>query len=154
MNVSNLLSLIAGAFLAILGGAFVEWLRIKMERKQELDCIKISLKDELDEIKINIDNLREFWNKSGVAHKAYIEDLSKNTSAYENYRSRLFLFKDSDLRRKITIFYKKLKKMVQESMEKAGTLEDTPDAKNEQEKIKNDFVSLGAEAQEIKNELN
>ena len=146
----DFVSLITGAILAISGGAFVEWLKLKMQTKQELNFLKISFSDELEGIISIIGKLNEMWEKTGMVHKAYVNDLANNLNAYHDHRSRLFLFKDTELRRGIISFYKQLEELIKESEDKVGSLADTPEAKTEQERIKNKFCFLLTEAKQIK----
>ncbi|MCK5319864.1 hypothetical protein KAJ61_00560 [Candidatus Parcubacteria bacterium] len=142
----NFVALVAGAFLAILGGAVVEYVKIYFDKRQELKCIKISLNDELEEIIDIINKLNEMWEQKKIVHKTYINDLESNMTTYEHHRTRLFLFTDSKIRRSISKFYKDLKKNINDTKKEAGTLDDSAESIAEQTQINTKFADLKTRA--------
>ena len=150
---SNFISLIIGALLAISGGAVIEWLKLRMEKRQELKFLKISFVDELHEICSIIEKLSETWERSSMVHKAYIDELSDNMSAFGHHRNRIFLFKKTTVRRELITFYKKLKEAIKDCEGKVGSLAETPEAKSEQEAVKNKFCTLKTEAETLEGKL-
>lgn len=146
-------SIILGAILAIGGGWISDEIRAWRERGRELKSIKIAIGDELGEIETTIGNMHEVWNQAKVLSPKYITDLLMNTTAFDNLRTRLFLIRDEDLRKKIVAFYKKLKDTGENSKGKLGTLADTDEAKAEQGQFDTEFQALCTEAKNIKKDL-
>src|SRR3989344_544919 len=100
--------LILGAVLAIGGGWISDEIRAWRERDRELKSIKVAIGDELGEIESTINNMHEVWKQAKVLSPSYIVNLLANTTAFDTLRTRLFLIKDKDLRKKVVAFYKKL----------------------------------------------
>jgi hypothetical protein len=144
---------ILGAVLAIGGGWISDEIRAWRERERELKSIKIAIGDELGEIDTTITNMHEVWTQANVLSPTYINDLLANTTAFDNLRTRLFLIEDETLRKKVVVFYKKLKDAAKKSEGKLGTLADTDEARAEQRAFDTEFQSLGTEARGIKKEL-
>jgi hypothetical protein len=153
MNENAFYLLMAGAALAILGGAISDEIRAWRERARELKAIKIGIADELSEIESVIKNMHEVWEKSKVFHPTYVADLLASTSAYDVARPRLFLIRNQELRKQLVVFYKKLKDTAKKSEGKLGTLADTPEAIAEQTGFETSFQQLGTDAKLIKEKL-
>lgn len=151
-QITTLQSLIVGALLAVIGGVAGEWLRMLLEKYQERKFIKIGLSDELDEIFSTINRLKETYDKTGLAHKSYLADLT-NVEAYNHHRRRLFLLKGKDFRHKIVAFYKRLNDCIKDSEDKVGTLADTAESKTEQKEIVTKLYEFAKEAKDIKSTL-
>lgn len=130
MNDIVLLSI--GAGLAIVGGAISEEIRAWRGRSRERHAIKVCLADELREVESTIGIMHQVWENAATFHPRFVVDLLDNTSAYDTHRLRLFLIKESELRKEVNDFYKKLKDTAKKAGDKLGTLADTEDAKNEQ----------------------
>lgn len=145
--------IIIGALLAIGGGWISDEIRAWRERARELKSIRVAIGDELGEIETTISNMHEVWEQAKVLPFSYITDLLGNTTAFDNLRTRLFLIKDENLRKKVIAFYKKLKDTAKKSEGKLGTLADTEEAKIEQGAFDTKFQGLGAEAKGLKKEL-
>lgn len=151
---SNDLSLLLiGALLAIGGGWISDEIRACRERARELRAIKIALSDELAEIETTINNMHEVWKTAKVLSPTYVADLLTNTTTCDNLRTRLFLIKQEEVRKKVVAFYKKLKDTAKKSEGKLGSLADTPEAVAEQAAFDADFRSLAAEAKGIREDL-
>lgn len=147
------LYLILGAILAIGGGWISDEIRAWRERSRELKSIKVAIGDELGEIETTINNMHEVWKQAKVLSPSYISNLLANTTAFDNLRTRLFLIKNEELRKKIVAFYKKLKDVGKKSRGKLGTLADTDEAKAEQGEFDTEFQGICTEAKSIKKEL-
>jgi hypothetical protein len=104
---NEVLTLLTGAVLAIIGGGINDEWRARRERARELEAIKSSLRDELNEIETTIKNMREVREKSKILYPSYVNDMLANTTAFDSLRLRLFLIKDDELRKQIVSFYKK-----------------------------------------------
>ena len=143
---------LVGAMLSILGGFAAVFIRARLEKKQEIEYIKIGLKDELYEICSIIDHLTETYTRTQVLSNTYLNNLSKNTEAFTQYKQRLFLINNETLRRQIVAFYKKLNEVISESVNKVGTLGENPSGA-EHEKIVSKFTSIATEARTIGSDL-
>lgn len=150
---SDFILLIIGALLATIGGVGGDEFRSWRERKRELKAMKISIIDELGEIKNIITNMHEVWEKSKVLHPSYITEILASTSIYKHARLRLFLIKDTELRKCLVNFYKKLKNTAKKSEGKLGTLADTAAATAEQAGFHSSFQALGTDAEGIISKL-
>ncbi|MFA6416381.1 MAG: hypothetical protein WCW56_02750 [Candidatus Paceibacterota bacterium] len=145
--------LIVGAILAVAGGWISDEIRAWRERERELKSIKIAIGDELGEIKTTISNMHEVWKQAKVLSPSYITNLLANTTAFDNLRTRLFLIKDENLRKRVVAFYKKLKDTGKNSKGKIGTLANTDEAKAEQGQFDTEFQTLCTEAEAIKKSI-
>lgn len=145
--------LILGALLAIIGGAISDEFRAWRERRNERKAIKTSLVDELSEIEMTVKNMHEVWDQTHVFGVKYITDLLSCTSAYDSCRQRLFLIKDTELRKEIIAFYKKLKNTAQKAEGKVGSLDETQESKDEQSGFERSFQEIGAEAKVLREKL-
>jgi hypothetical protein len=146
-------SLILGAILAIGGGWISDSIRAWRERKRELKAIKIALCDELLEIETTIGHMHEVWKEAKVLASTYIIDLLANTTAFDNLRTRLFLITNEVTRKKVLLFYKKLKDTAKKSEGKLGSLADTEESKAEQRTFDADFQAICAEAKATREQL-
>jgi hypothetical protein len=145
--------LVAGALLAVIGGAIGDELRAWRERKRRCKAIKISLADELREVEATISKMHEVWNSAQVFPPSYVSDLMAGTSAYDDLRSELYLIKSADLRKEVNDFYKKLKDDARKTDGKLGTLSDDEAAKAEQAGFDSAFQSLCTEAKALRQKL-
>ena len=145
--------IIFGAILAIGGGWISDEIRAWRERGRELKSIKIAIGDELGEIETTINNMHQVWTQAGVLSPTYITELLSNTTAFDNLRTRLFLVRDEELRKKVVTFYKNLKDTSKKSEGKLGTLANTSEATAEQGKFDAEFQALCNSAKAIKKEL-
>src|SRR3989339_972550 len=118
----QVLSLILGAALAIIGGGLGYEYRARRECSRELKSIKVSIGDELSEIESNIHNMYEVWEKAKTLSPSYLAALLQSTTAFDTLRTRLFLIKDQTLRKKVVAFYKKLKDAIKKHEGKVGSL--------------------------------
>ena len=150
---NDILPLIFGALLAIIGGAVSDMIHAWMERNRELKAIKIAIIDELSDIEATIKNMHEVWEQTKVFAVKYVDDLLASMSTYDGFRSRLFLMKNKDLRKEVSAFYKKIKDTAKKSEGKVGTLADSDESKREQTAIEASFQALGTEAKSIKEKL-
>ena len=146
---NDMILLVIGALLAIIGGGVSDELRAWRSRSRERSAIKISLADELQEIERTIETMHEVWKQAQLMSPAYVEALSQEMSAYNGHRSRLFLIKDKTLRKNISGFYKKLKDLTTKAEGRLGTLADTPEAKEEQSTFDASFQDIAKEAKDL-----
>ncbi|HEX7724531.1 MAG TPA: hypothetical protein VF438_02225 [Candidatus Paceibacterota bacterium] len=146
-------SLIAGALLAVIGGAISDSIHAWFERRRELKAIKIVVADELSQIESTVTNMHEVWEQTGVFAAKYVSDILACSSAYESCKPRLFLIKDKDLRKEVISFYKKLKDTVRKSEGKVGSLADTREAKVEQAALETSFQALGTDARTLRDKI-
>lgn len=145
--------LILGAVLAIAGGIVGDEIRSFLDRRRERDAIKVALCDELGGINTTISSIHTVWESAHVFPPSYVADLLSSTTAYDSLRTRLFLIKEEEVRKKLSDFYKKLRDTVRKTEGKIGTLADTADATAEQSAFDTSFQTLGTEAKEIRNLL-
>lgn len=150
---SDIALLTAGALLAIAGGYIGDEIRAWRERGRERGAIKVCIADELKEIEATINGMHQVWESAQLFHPSYVTDLLSSTSAYDNFRSRMFLIKDKGLRKDIGDFYKKLKDTAHKTEGKIGTLAQTPDATSEQGSFDTSFQTLSTEAKSIRTRL-
>ena len=116
-----------GASLAIIGGFVAVIVRLRLEKKNELDCLKIILADEISEIADIIGRMVDVHSSTDRVPKLYINELSENFRAYENVRQRIFLFGDSALRKHISELYKKLNAEIKKFDDTVGSLKEDSD---------------------------
>lgn len=116
--------LLAGAFLAIIGGFLGVLIRVRVERKAEIDFIKICLVDELKDICAIIQSIKDTFKKNQTT---YVEDINKldgNTYNFDEHKKRIYLITNENLRKRIREFYKELYDTIRDSLSKAGTLKE------------------------------
>lgn len=145
--------LILGALLAILGGVVNDEFRAWRERRSELKAIKSSLSDELSEIELTVKNMHEVWEQTHIFGVKYVTDLLTCTSTYDSYRQRFFLIKDTELRKEITAFYKKMKDTVKKAEGKVGSLDETQESKDEQSGFEKSFQDIGVDSKKLREKL-
>jgi hypothetical protein len=150
---NSFVALISGAVLAILGGYVGDEIRTWRERSRERKAIKICIVDELREIETTIGNMHQVWDTAATFHPSYVSDLIGNTSAYDTHRPRMFLIKDTELRKEIGDFYKKLKDTAKKTEGKLGTLAQTEEARNEQRGFDTAFQAIGTESRALRGKL-
>jgi len=153
LNSKEIVFLIIGAVLAIVGGILGDEIRSSRENKRELKSIKTTIGDELGEIEATVTNMHEVWVQAKVLPQNYVANLQGDTTAFDNLRMRLFLIEDENLRKDIISFYKKLKDTCKNSKGKIGTLADTDEARGQQANIDSEFQKLGSGAKSIKERL-
>lgn len=120
-----ILSLVIGALLAIVGGFFGVLIRVRVERKEEINFIKICLIDELNGICSIIESMKDTFTKSPVIYPVDLNKLTENTTNFNDHRKRIYLIKDENLRKNIFNFYKDINTLISDST-KSITLEATP----------------------------
>lgn len=150
---NDLVLLGVGALLAVLGGGVSDEVRSWRERSRERAAIKISLADELQGIETTISNMHQVWEQVKILPPSYVSTILQGTSAYDHLRPRLFLIKDTTLRKDISEFYKKLKDAAHKAEGRFGTLADTEEANREQASIDTSFQALATEAKALRGRL-
>lgn len=141
-----------GAFASIAGGFFAVIIRSRLERKQEVEFIKISFIDELNEICLIISNMTETHRTSKSIQNEYLNSLSENTEVFTINKQKLFFIDKEDLRRDIISFYKKLNENIQDSINKVGTL--SQDTQGDQSSaIVQKFETIAASAKTINTKI-
>lgn len=125
-----------------------------MEKKQEIDCIKISLIDELQEISTIIGKMLETYNTTKIIPASYFNDLSEHRESFDLHKPRLFLIGNTELRKEMCDFYKKLTINIKKSRDKVGTLK--PDGDNQESitsSITTDFTESKTKSDHLKTAL-
>ncbi len=122
---SNWLYLLAGAGLALIGSSLTTVIKMRLEKKQEIQYIKTGLIDEIGEISSIIGNMLKTQETAKSLPKVYLDDLLTNTESFNLHRKRLFLIGNKKLRKEICDFYKKLEKDVKDAGNAVGTLDET-----------------------------
>lgn len=122
---SSWLYLAAGAVLALVGGSITTVIKMRLEKKQEIQYIKTSLVDEIGEIVATICNMLQTHEAAKSLPKVYFDDLLSNTESFDMHKKRLFLIGDKKLRKEIGDFYKKLEKDAKSAISIVGTLDET-----------------------------
>ncbi len=148
-NSFEVYKLLIGAFLSIIGGFFAVVFRARVERKAEIEYIKIGLKDELAEICSILSKMIETYKTTHIVSNVYLNDLSKNTESFDYHKQRLFLIKDDSLRSSVRIFYKNLGETISDSINKVGKLGEVQ-VGNEHDQIINKFNSTYSECSTLK----
>lgn len=148
------ISQLMGAALAIVGGFFAVIFRLRLERKQEINHIKISLTDELDEICSIITKMNETYSATTphIISNQYLNDLSKNTESFNFHRQKFYLINNPDLRKEIVSFYKKLSKNISDSLNTVGTLGESQTG-NDHAQIVTNFNNISTEAAGISRKI-
>ena len=143
---------IIGALLSIMGGFGAVIIRSRVEKRDEIEYIKIGLTDELKEICSIMQKLQETYKTTKIVSNSYLNELNDNTESYLHHKQRIFLIKDSDLRRKIAVFYKDLHEQIKDSLNKVGKLGENP-ADGAHDPIVQKFNSIQSKGEEVYNEL-
>ncbi|MEJ0056267.1 MAG: hypothetical protein WDN75_11775 [Bacteroidota bacterium] len=142
---------LAGAILSIIGGFAALYFRARLDKKQEINYIKIGLTDELREICSIIGKLNETHNTTHTLPNLYLNDLKRNTESFSFHKQKLFLISSSELRREIVAFYKSLDEIISESINRVGTLGENPAGGTHDQIIaKFAALKLKAEALDVK----
>ncbi len=145
---NQILLQIIGACFAIIGGFFAVVFRLRIERKEEVNHIKISMTDELDEIYSIISKLKETYNATSphFISNDYLNDLSKNTECFNFHKQKFFLISNQSLRKEITTFYKKLIENISKSINTVGQLGGNQ-VGNDHDNIVNTFSKIASDAE-------
>ena len=117
-----------GAASAIAGGYCAVVARIRLEKKQEIEFIKISLIDELTEIRSIIDRMLETHNQTNIIPPSYFSELDENHQSFDQHKPRLFIIGDATLRKAICDFYKKLNQEVEKARTTVSSLNESDPA--------------------------
>lgn len=116
--------LIMGGILTIFGGFLANLIKLRLENKQEVKCIKISLIDEVTELSKIISRMLETQKTAKNLNKNYLDELLENIEAFNSHKNRLFLISDKKTRDDLRQFYKKLVAETKKSLNSSvvGTL--------------------------------
>lgn len=147
-----LIAAMIGGFLSIFGGSLAVILRVRIDKKQEIEYIKVSLMDELQEIYSIIGNLCETYRTAHSIPNTYLNELKANTESYDNHRKRLFIIPNELLRKEITGFYKRLSTTIENSLNTVGTLGEQQQG-NDHNQIAAEFKTLQANTQLVKDNI-
>jgi hypothetical protein len=107
--------IVIGAFLAIIGGYFGVIIRVRVEKQDEINFIKVCLIDELNDVCNAYKNIEDTFKKSSVVYAPDLNKLRNYTSNYQAYRQRIYLIDNEELRKEIRTFYQTLLEAVNES---------------------------------------
>jgi hypothetical protein len=147
----TLLAALLGGLLSAIGGFFAVVIRARMDKKAEIIFIQTALDDELTTIITIIDNLNETCRTTHQIPNSYLNDLNDNKESFNYHRLKIFLIKDSDLRRSIVAFYKELDEAIKDSINKVGTL--GKEEKGAHDQIASQFINLKTTASTLKSNL-
>lgn len=148
--IPQLALLFGGGVLSILGGFFAVIARLRLERKQEIDYIKISLIDELEELVVIIGNMLKTQETAKSLPKIYLDDMLENTESFKEHKKRLFLINKKEVRKAICDFYKKLESGIKSSNNAVGTLDESNTQQAaEVTKVVNSFTLMKTEATDL-----
>lgn len=127
----DVILLIVGGVLAMIGGVIAECLKFYLEDKRKTRALRTLILDEINSVLDNIDAILEIHRTSSIIMPIHIEKFKELRQSYEGIRGELFLIKDEGLRKEITKFYSSLKTIVKESEDLLGQIPQTEQAKNE-----------------------
>ena len=108
---------IIGGLLSMIGGFFAVLIRVRVERKEEINFIKICLADELNEICTIVASMKDTYNKSPIIYAVDLNRLKENTTNFNDHRKRIYLITDEVLRKKVIKFYKDITLSIDESVQ-------------------------------------
>ncbi len=140
---------LVGGALVLFGGIAVQVLRLRFEKKQEIEYIKVGLIDEITEIRATIGRMVETHRTMGNIPPTYFNELSENKESFNQHKPRLFLVGDTKLRKSICDFYKKMGETIKKSEESLGSLKDGEDQEAKINAVLTKFQTLEAEAQTL-----
>jgi hypothetical protein len=141
---------LVGAAVSSLAGFMAVIIRARIEKKSEINYIKIAFNDELSDICDIIDKLAETCRTTHKIPNSYLNDLNGNNSSFLYHKSRLFLIGDEKIRKSITGFYKDLNVIIQESINTVGTLGDD-NATND--KVSANLATIKQRAEQLKSDI-
>lgn len=139
---------IAGGLLSSIGGFFAVVIRARMDKKTEINYIKTALIDELTEISSIVDKMRETQKTAHIISNSYLNDLNKNQESFNYHKLRIFLIRDDKLRRSIVSFYKNLDEIIQDSINKVGSLAGDAST-NTHDQIATQFTSIKNQSESL-----
>lgn len=150
-----LIATLIGGILTIIGGFAANIFKLRAERKQEVDYIKIGLIDELEDIVSVIGKMLETYKTSKTIPMVYFNNLTENTKSFDDHRPRLFLIADKEVRRQIYDFYKELKEELEGAKISVGSLnpEETEAQNDVANKVTNKFTNIQTKATILKNNI-
>ena len=144
--------LLIGGALTILGGFLATVIKLRLENKQEIKCIKISLVDEVSELSKIIGRMLETQKTSKNLHKNYLDEILENMESFDGYKNRSFLIGDKTTRDDLRQFYKKLIIETKNSLNSSvvGTLnEDDIQQTAKVSAVVTSFTTIGTEAKNL-----
>ena len=153
----DVILLIVGGILAMIGGVITEYLKFHLEDKRKIRALRTLILDEVNSVLVNIDTILEIHRTRSEIMVIHIEKFKELWQSYEGIRGELFLVKDEDLRKEITKFYSSLKTLVKESEDLLGKIPQTEQEKNEfksdQDRKIGAFRDLKSTGEDIKTKI-
>lgn len=146
---NTLTGAIVGGVLTIIGGFFATLVSSRIQKKNEVEFIKISLIDELHEINSIISRMIDTHKTAHPLPNSYLNDLQSNTDSFKHHKKRLFLIRNETLRRDTVSFYKNLSESIEDSINQVGKLGDT-ESDTTFDKIVTKFTGIQTQAAAIK----
>jgi hypothetical protein len=153
----DVILLIVGGILAMIGGVITEYLKFNLEDKRKIRALRTLILDEINSVLANIDTILEIYRTRSEIMVIHIEKFKELWQSYEGIRGELFLVKDEDLRKEIIKFYSSLKTLVKESEDLLGKIPQTEQEKNEfksdQDRRIGAFRDLKSTGEDIKTKI-
>jgi ribosomal protein L7/L12 len=148
--------ILIGGGLSIFGGFIAVVVRLRLEKKQEIEYIKTSLIDELAEIVTTISDILKTQDTAKYLPQIYFDNLSQSIDSFSRHKQRLFIIQDAILRKGTYAFYKKLESAIKNSKNVVGGSLDDNDAKQTAEvaKVVASLNTIKTDAEKLENNLN
>lgn len=121
----QLFPILLGAGLSIIGGFFGVIIRVRVERRAEIDFIKVCIIDELNDICSIINSIKDTYKKTPTIFPSDLNKLGGNTDNFVEHKKRIFLITNDTLRKEIRTFYKELSDALEDMSSKVSSLSST-----------------------------
>ncbi len=153
----DVILLIVGGILAMIGGVITEYLKFRLEDKRRIRALRTLILDEVSSVLANIDTILEIHRTRAEIMVVHVEKFKELWQSYEGIRGELFLIQGEELRKEITKFYSDLKTLVKESEDLLGKIPQTEqeknESKNDQDRKVGAFRDLKSMGEDIKLKL-
>jgi hypothetical protein len=122
-NLSDTYKILFGAIIALSSSIIIECLKIRINKKQEVDFFKATLLEDISEICELIHDMRETFRKTQTLSNEYLNELLAIENKFSSSRhDKLYLIKDDNLRYEIKTLFKNLNTKIKESANRVNSL--------------------------------
>jgi len=139
-NLSDTYKIVLGAIIALVSSIIIEGLKIRINKKQQVNFFKSTLLEDISEICEIIHDMTETYNRSQKLNNEYLSELLEIENKFSSSRhDNLYLIRNEALRKEIKMLFKNLNTKIKESTNRVSSLGQVNQNHNQ---IISDFTNL------------